>query len=261
MVHDSMEKTIRIPIIMNGNIRYFYGGNLPDIGDGAIGDLIIPDHKVKDNRFVEISQWEESIEILPVNSTIMVGVAATNIPKDRSMIAQKIKTAQVTRDLYVGVKLLEPLSLQVRGSKKSNLLGVKCCIPDLNDFNATSINNAYSKISEVFKPNRKSHTGNVFEKCFYKGKDDKWYSLDSLRENIEGQFEEKLFLNHKIYKLNKEKCDMHNVNESELLLIGYLFQYGVITGGKIKELYREKEKYIRTINQLLDKEFIFEFKE
>lgn len=46
-----------------------------------------------------------------------------------------------------------------------------------------------------------------------------------------------------------------------MLLIGYLLQYEEITGEKIKELYREKEKYIRIINQLLDKEFIFERKD
>ncbi|GEM_PF-681588 len=260
MLHDSLEKTIRIPVIvMNGIIRYFYGGNLPTIEDGAIGDLIIPEYKVKDKRFVEISQWEEYKEILPVDSTIMVGIASTNIPNDKSKFAQKLRIDQLTGDLYIGVKLLEPLRLQLRGSKRSNLLGVKCCIPDLDNFNATSINNAYTKISEVFEPNRKSHTGNVFEKCFYKCKNDKWYSLDSLRENIEGKCEEKLFLNYKIYKLNSNKFNLQNVEENEMLILGYLHQHGEIAGEKIKELYKEKEDYIRIINQLLDKDYIFEF--
>lgn len=261
-MYDSLEKTIRIPVVvMNGNIRYFYGGNLPTIEDGAIGDLIISEYKVKDKRFVKISQWEEYKEILPVESTIMVAVASTNIPNDKSKIAKKIKTDLLAGDLYVSVKLLEPLRLLIRGSKRSNLLGVKCCIPDLDNFNATSINNAYTKISEVFEPNRKSHTGNVFEKCFYKGKDDKWYSLDSLRKNIEGKFEEKLFLNYKIYKLNSNKFNMQNVDENEMLILGYLHQHGEITGEKIKELYKEKEEYIKIINQLLDKDYIFEIKE
>ena len=263
MLYDSQEKTVRIPVIvMNGNIRYFYGGNLPAINNGAIGDLIIPEYTVKDKRFVKISQWEEVKEIIPADSTIMVGVASKYIPTDKCKYVYELNYPQPTGDLYIRVKLLEPLQLQVRGSKKSNLLGVKCKIPDLDNFEATSINNAYTKISEEFEPNRKSHTGNVFEKCFYKGNDDKWYPLDWLRVEIEGKFEENLFLDYKIYKLNTDKFNMQQVDENEMLILGYIKQHGKITGKKVKELYNDdKEKYINIINELLYKDFIIELNE
>ena len=40
------KKTIRIPVRIRtkGGIEYFYGGALPEISDGTIGDLVVPGH-------------------------------------------------------------------------------------------------------------------------------------------------------------------------------------------------------------------------
>ena len=54
------------------------------------------------------------------------------------------------------------LRLTLRGTKKPQLLSVKCDIPALGKV-ANSLNHAYSLISEAYEIERISHIGNVFE--------------------------------------------------------------------------------------------------
>ena len=56
--------------------------------------------------------------------------------------------------------------LGLRGTKPALLRQVECHIPHL-DLAVNSLNQAYTRISEVFEPHRRSHTGNVFERCAY----------------------------------------------------------------------------------------------
>lgn len=52
-------KTVKIPVrIVNGQVKYFYGGNLPKIKDGIIGELILPEYGIVDDLFLEISQMK-----------------------------------------------------------------------------------------------------------------------------------------------------------------------------------------------------------
>jgi len=255
------DKTIIIPIrISNGEVKYYYGGNLPEIEDGVIGDLILPEYSVKDNRFINISQKKDKIEILPSGSLIMVAVSSKNIPQDMISFIIKINTSLLTSEVFVEVELKGPLYLLIRGSKKSSLLGVNCFIPSLKK-QAISINNAYTIISEAFEPDRHSHTGNVFEKCFYNN-NDTWYPLEHLRAIEEGKFEERLFLDYKIFELNRGIENNVKLSNAEELLVKYLHEFGEVYGEKIKQLYNcNKNKYIAVINSLTDKEVIIERKE
>jgi len=44
-----------------------------------------------------------------------------------------------------------------------------------------SLNHAYTVLSEAFEYWRKSHTGNIYERVFYRERNDRWYALDTLR--------------------------------------------------------------------------------
>ena len=59
-------------------------------------------------------------------------------------------------------------------------LAVKCLIPSLND-QASSINEAYTKIVRAFDPKRRSDTGNVFSVVYIEA-NDRMVPLDTLRE-------------------------------------------------------------------------------
>lgn len=48
MISDPYKKTVRFPVrVVKGELNFFYGGDLPSINDGAIGELIIPEFCIK----------------------------------------------------------------------------------------------------------------------------------------------------------------------------------------------------------------------
>ncbi|QTA88378.1 hypothetical protein [Desulfonema magnum] len=43
MTPDPFKKTVKIPVkVVNGELKFFYGGDLPKLEDGTVGDLIVP---------------------------------------------------------------------------------------------------------------------------------------------------------------------------------------------------------------------------
>jgi hypothetical protein len=45
-----------------------------------------------------------------------------------------------------------------------------------------SLNYAFTRLSEVFEPWRKAHTGSIYERIFYLERDEHWYPLKDLRD-------------------------------------------------------------------------------
>lgn len=262
---DDNDKVIKIPIrIANNIIRYYYGGDLPEFSDGAIGDLIVPEFAVIDKKFISIIQAEQKYQILDRDTIVMMGIKGNDLPTEfrQNINPNHLDHEYKIHDGFVGVLLKEPLYLQYRGSKKPTLSDVKCYIEVLK-IDAISLNNAFTIISEKFETSRKSHTGNVFDKCFYKSENGKWYPINKLREDIVSKFEESLVLDYKSYKLENNSLKIDALKENEMYLVGYLIEYKIISGKKIKELYKDKKdnKFIEIINSLLDKNIISEVTE
>jgi hypothetical protein len=51
----------------------------------------------------------------------------------------------------------------------------------ITDKPVSSLNHAYTKLSETFETWRISHTGNIYTQVLYKERSGKWYPLDLLR--------------------------------------------------------------------------------
>jgi len=262
---DDKDKVIKIPIrITNNTIRYYYGGDLPKFSDVVIGDLIVPEFAVKDKKFISIIQAEQKYQILDRDTILMMGINGNDIPsKFRPNLNEyKLDHEYKIYNGFVSVYLKEPLFLQYRGSKMPTLSDANCHIEALKK-DAISLNNAFTIISEEFETSRKSHTGNVFDKCFYKSGDGKWYPIKKLREHVVSLFEESLVLDYKTYKLKNNNLKMDDLKENEIYVVGYLIEYKTISGKKIKELYKDKKdkKFIEIVNSLLDKNIICEVRE
>lgn len=270
-----LDKTVRIPVrIVNGKVKYFYGGDLPDIKNISIGELIIPNYAVKDQRYLELAQMESTIELFPRKSSLMIGVNKNKVPDALNKYVHIENTHTLIEEVFVEVELWEPLYLQLRGSKKSVLCDVDCFIPSLKK-EAKSLNNAYTIISTSFEPHRRSHTGNIFDKCYYLvGKE--WYPLENLRQKHESEFEEKFFLDYKVFQLNpspviEEKdrqISLFDMHDQELIksIINMMRQNQAMTGLEIKEFFKKQENHqlkdwVETLNYLLDKEIFLEKEE
>lgn len=90
----------------------------------------------------------------------------------------------------VKVRLQETLHLEIRGTSKPRLLNCRCHIPALEKHEkqfADSLNEAYTHISEIFEPTRRSHTGNIFSLCVVKLPTG-WTLLDDLRAVCEAEY-------------------------------------------------------------------------
>lgn len=271
---NQLDRTVRIPVrIVKGEVRYFYGGDLPDL-DYAIGELIIPQFAVKDHKFIELAQMETTVELFPPNSILMIAVNADNITETLRDNVHSLRTVIWTNESFVKVRLLESLYLQLRGSKKSVLRDVNCYIPSIKK-EAKSLNNAYTLISEEFEPHRRSHAGNIFSKCYYQN-DDLWYPLENLRQKHEAEFEEVFFLDYKVFFLNPippperkdnqlSLFDMHDENLVQSMIIE-MGQNQCMTGLEIKQFFKEQKNHqlkdwVVTINYLLDEGILLEKKE
>jgi len=262
MYYDKEAKTVKIPIrIINGQIKYFYGGNLPSIKDGTIGELILPEYSITDYRILNALQSEDKVKILPSGTIIMVSVNRNKVPEDKAGATKDINVEKLEaiNCTFVEVRLLEDLFLLLRGSKKASLLPVKCIIPSINNMEVESLNSAYTAISREFEPHRSSHTGNVFEKCYYyEGEKGIWYPLEVLRNGEESKLEERLFLDSRNFRLTKT-YDRNDTleNEDEKMLLEELEIKNQVSGSRIKEIFKnDKFRYIKTINSLIKKGII-----
>jgi hypothetical protein len=97
--------------------------------------------------------------------------------KDRTI--EKIYKMDLT-SAFVHFNLISDVSLSLTPGKKAGLAGGKCRIPSLG-IEVESINEALTRISQFFEPNRKSFGGNVFLKVFVE-RNSRMVALDDLRE-------------------------------------------------------------------------------
>lgn len=262
---DNLAKTIKIPIIINkGEVKFLYGGEMPEIDEGTVGDLILPEYSIKNKDMVKKLQENYIVELMGASAKLLLSVYDKFLPTDKKNLVLNITNAYPPLDQkFIEVFLEEPLRLQFRGSKQATLLDVKCKIPTLNNKEATSINNAYMLMSQELEPSRRSHSGNMFDKCYYKFHDnindcDYWLPLRKLREKYEIEYERDLLLDSQVFMLNN--CFSGQVSffdsEDEILLIDKINEYGDISGTKIKELFEfDRNRYLVVIEKLLEKKY------
>ena len=184
------EKTIRIPVRIrtDGQIEYFYGGALPEMRDETIGDLVVPERSLTDQREVYRLQQERLVPFLDSGSIVMLAVDGTNTPANLKPHLKEAIRRGMKKPHAVELTINEiPLRLRLRGTKPATLESVPCRIPSL-EMKAKSLNHAYRLVSERFEPRRISHSGNIFQIGYFKSSD-RWISLGDLRDTTVAQFE------------------------------------------------------------------------
>lgn len=183
---DSLNKTVSIPVrCIKGKIEYYYGKKLPKLKDGVIGELILPAYAVEDKKFLENISKEVIVDFLPSGTKLFVEINVKYFEKIDEDLQKFIIT---DRCHFIEIALQEIQKLKLRGTKKPQLLSAKCYIPALGKV-SSSLNHAYSLISQAYEIERISHIGNVFKKVYYCD-DFSYCELDTLRGKIQYQFEE-----------------------------------------------------------------------
>jgi hypothetical protein len=66
-------------------------------------------------------------------------------------------------------------------------------LPHTHELEAVdSLNYAFTRLSELFEPWRKAHTGSIYERVFYQERNGRWYQIKDLRERALASAERQL---------------------------------------------------------------------
>jgi hypothetical protein len=197
MAAKSDPRTARVPFrVVDGQLMYFYGGPLPSLRDGAMGDLVLPASAIVLDDVRKKLLREAVVPLLAASTLLLVRISNKSIPPALATRCHEQTLVGGGRTHCVRVVLKEPLSIRWRGTKLGSLEPAKCDIPVLPRRKAESLNHAYRLVSEAFEPHRRSHSANVFQEVFYQA-GSRWCPLEELRGIAESDLESSLVLGEK----------------------------------------------------------------
>ena len=172
--------------------------------------------KTKDKQFTH----KYSHKVLPVGTTLLVALTIRPKPalsddlKSHLKLRNKyhlgndfyrsklsVDTQFIEITIRIRIRISDPTTekelkdasggvfLQFDGLRQTGILtsSIKLPIKDKTgneDEVVDSLNYAFTRLSEQYEPWRKSHTGNIYNRIFYKEKNDKWYPIDLLRNVV-----------------------------------------------------------------------------
>lgn len=209
--NDNWTEKVTVPIKkVAGKWEFFYGGEVP-VRDGAMADITLNTQDINDERFKARVTKELRVRVLDEGTRLLVALSdhacrmseqlrkfaygpppgATRAVEIRlGPLKQKNKEKQMeihevveSGGLWLKVKGLERCELQASTVLMPDGLGVKT---------AVSLNHAFTLLSEKYETHRLSHTGNVYERIFYREHNDRWYPLNDLRQGVLAQAEQTL---------------------------------------------------------------------
>lgn len=180
-IPDPYSATVRIGARWRaGSLSALDGRPLPNIQDGTLIELVLPAWAVTNKEEREELRARRTLEMLPKDATVFLGLSLRAVPQEYHHKFIQLKNAvAAARYLLAKLVLVEPLEIAIDGSQRATLELCRCKIPEL-DIEATSLNHAFTLLSQAFEPERISHGGNVFRRGFTR-LNERWVSLDNLR--------------------------------------------------------------------------------
>lgn len=207
-------KTIRVPVkLVDGRWELLYGGDVK-VEDGAIGELHLDQMYFSDKKFLKALTFRRRVAILQPGTELRVALTIKReldsklrqflSPIDETRHTHSSKLSVDTRfvPIYLGgptdaqrKKKVEQggLYLLLEGMEPRAIESGMVLLPAAPDLEPVdSLNYAFTRLSEVFEPWRKAHTGSIYERVFYQDDDGYWYPLKDLRDSALASAERKL---------------------------------------------------------------------
>lgn len=200
------------------------GGNVP-VREGATAELIVRQKDIVDDEFLASMLKEHTVRVLQQGNPLYAYVMVKDMDKidvsqrDNLFRPQKLSGMVATQFLdnwsggdlcLVKVTLgkLDPLAtanpddgkggglwMRVRGRDVVGLVTSQIELPEgITDQRITSLNHAFTVLSEVFEPWRTSHTGNIYERFLYQEENGKLYPLELFRDEALAKQEQSIAL-------------------------------------------------------------------
>ena len=192
MIPDPYKKTVRLTVqIVNGELKFFYGGDLPVMNNGTIGELIIPEYCIPRDYRLSLIRKEAKKVFLPQGTALMARLSPKSDDQTKKFL-KRMKVFPPVDGLFSEIRLESELCINFRGTKNPELLDCTCKINALPDESAKSVNHAFTLLSEKFEILRRSHTANVFDQVYYQNQPNHWVPLAERRKELIGEFEYEL---------------------------------------------------------------------
>ena len=186
---DKLAKTVRIPVkVVKGQLAYFYDAPIPKLQEGAIGEVVLPEYAVLNRDALQLWQTEQVINLFDEGARLFLGMKSERVPPALwSELIDPPVLSEARGMKLVEVILIKPLRLVLRGTKRAMLSEGDCHVVRL-ELDAKSLNHAYTIASMRYEPDRISHTGNMFTRCFFM-ESEQFLPLNVLRGRNEATYE------------------------------------------------------------------------
>jgi hypothetical protein len=192
MIPDPYKRTVRLPVIaVKDELKFFYGGDLPSMKDGTIGELIIPEFSINKDYRLGLIHSETKKGFLPKGTVLMARLSPKSIDPTKQFL-KRMGVFPPIDGLFTEIRLESELVINFRGTKNPELLDCTCKTLALPDAAPKSVNHAFTLLSEKFETHRRSHTANVFEQVYYENKPNHWVQLAERRNELYRNFEYEL---------------------------------------------------------------------
>ena len=205
---------IRIPVrYIDGHWELAYGGAIK-VHNGSEAELVIAREHFNDAAMLAALTEKRWVRILDQGTELRIALTVKGVldfALSNSLVRDtKVWPSSNTRlgagDRFVAISLGPPTTAQqkrnegkgglwlaLEGVEPRSLESSAVYLPTgLNLDPAISVNHAFTALSEIFEPWRKSHTGNIYDRVFYKEDDGYWYPLDDLRKKETSKSERKI---------------------------------------------------------------------
>jgi hypothetical protein len=177
------EKNLRIGVRLNGDKFVLLDGNpLPKLRANALGELLLRPDVIESWADRDRFTRDDVARMLEKGSRVFLGVSPYLVgnPTAEGLLREPEKMKLKTEYWLVEVHLDQDLCIRIRGDQEARLEKCKCMISALKR-EASSINHAFTIVSEAYETQRLSHTGNVFERAYTWIEPTGWKTLDQLR--------------------------------------------------------------------------------
>lgn len=192
--------------------EFFCGGDVP-VKDGTLGELSLNANQITDERFrLQVTQ-ELTVKILDEKTPLLVALSdrstngrlAGHWPKPHPLKVpmgttrfERIRLGplkkKITENLTLDPQFVRGgLFLKLTGLERCELHGSTVLMPEgFSQLTATSLNHAFTLLSQAHEKHRISNTGNVYTRVFYEDLDKCWHPLDDLRMGVQAAGERQL---------------------------------------------------------------------
>jgi hypothetical protein len=194
--------TVRFRVKWRGGQLQLLDGGPIKLKEGTTGELCVDPECFTDAGSLEALTTQRKVLLLPAGTELRVALTIRpDLPKTlhRFLLAtahDPPTTSISIQSRFVGIRLLGPTAAQRLGKSRPGGLwlsfigkefsGVKSGTVDLPRTHGLqsvdSLNQAFTRLSEVFEPWRKAHTGNIYERIYYQERNNRWYPLNDLRD-------------------------------------------------------------------------------